>query len=314
MRILISGLVNIETTLKIHQFPINYYPIDYPFYGIHSEVAGVACNLARAFQTLGDEVKLLSYIGNDDEGARILKTLGEYNIGKEHVLCELKETPVSVILYDENGKRQIYCDLKDIQEKNMDFPDMDTYIKNCDMVIACNTNFNRNLIKKAKKLEKIVATDVHVLNNTEDSYNSDFMEYADILFLSDEQLPCNPGLFLEKLKDRYPCSLFVIGMGDKGSMLYDRLERKKYYLPPACPDRIVNTVGAGDALFSSFLHYYGKGMIPIEALKRAQIFAAIKIGYNGASVGFSTEKELSSAYKSSKIIVQEVTGKVNFND
>lgn len=28
----------------------------------------------------------------------------------------LKETPVSAILYDAQGKRQIYCDLKDIQE------------------------------------------------------------------------------------------------------------------------------------------------------------------------------------------------------
>lgn len=298
MKVIISGLINIETTLNIHQFPINYYPIDYSFFGIHSEVAGVAYNLAKAFQTLGDNVKLLSYIGNDEEGDRILKKLRENEIENEHILCELRETPVSVILYDENGKRQIYCDLKDIQEKNMEFSDMNKYIEKCDIVIACNTNFNRTFIKRAKQLGKKIATDVHVLSNIEDSYNRDFMQYADILFFSDEQLPCNPKQFLDEMKDKYPCELFVVGMGEKGAMLYEHSKRKKYYLTPAKTETIVNTIGAGDALFSCFLHYYGKGETPVEALKKAQIFAAMKIEHNGASVGFSTEEQLEEVYKS----------------
>ena len=32
MRVIVSGLINIETTLKVRNFPINYYPIDYPFF------------------------------------------------------------------------------------------------------------------------------------------------------------------------------------------------------------------------------------------------------------------------------------------
>lgn len=31
MHILISGLVNVETSVKVRRFPIDYYPIDYPF-------------------------------------------------------------------------------------------------------------------------------------------------------------------------------------------------------------------------------------------------------------------------------------------
>ena len=55
---------------------------------------------------------------------------------------------------------------------------------------------------------------------------------------------------------------------------------------------VVNTVGAGDALFSAFLHFYSKGMKPIDALWRAEIFAALKIRENGASKGFVTENEI----------------------
>ena len=55
---------------------------------------------------------------------------------------------------------------------------------------------------------------------------------------------------------------------------------------------VVNTVGAGDALFSAFVHFYAKGIHPVECLKRAQIFASAKIRVSGASRGFVTEAEI----------------------
>ena len=55
---------------------------------------------------------------------------------------------------------------------------------------------------------------------------------------------------------------------------------------------VINTIGAGDALFSAFLHYYAKGMNPAECLKRAQVFAAAKIRVSGASRGFVAEQEV----------------------
>ena len=62
-------------------------------------------------------------------------------------------------------------------------------------------------------------------------------------------------------------------------------------------NEIVNTVGAGDALFSAFIHFYAKGMEASECLKRAQIFASLKIAYNGASLGFASEEEIEGWYK-----------------
>ena len=48
MRILVSGLLNIETTVAVRGFPINYYPIDYTFFGVQSNAAGVGYNIAKA--------------------------------------------------------------------------------------------------------------------------------------------------------------------------------------------------------------------------------------------------------------------------
>jgi len=44
--ILVSGLINIETTLRVDGFPIAYNPVNYPFFGVNSSVSGVGYNIA----------------------------------------------------------------------------------------------------------------------------------------------------------------------------------------------------------------------------------------------------------------------------
>ena len=48
MKLFVSGLLNVETTVAVRGFPISYYPIDYPFFGIQSHVSGVGYNIAKA--------------------------------------------------------------------------------------------------------------------------------------------------------------------------------------------------------------------------------------------------------------------------
>lgn len=59
---------------------------------------------------------------------------------------------------------------------------------------------------------------------------------------------------------------------------------------------MVNTVGAGDALFSGFLHYFAAGVSPREALCRAQLFAARKIMTSGAAQGFDGPEEMEALW------------------
>lgn len=301
---MVSGLINMETTLKVKQFPIEYFPIDYPFFGIKSEVSGVAYNVAKALMTLDNEIQLTSFLGEDEEGKRILSKLDHDKIGKQYIYQQLQETPVTVALYDEEGRRQIYCDLKDIQEKQMDFASLALEVQDSDMVVLCNANFNRPLLKEVKKAGKLIATDVHVISDIADEYNREFMEYADILFLSDEQLPCSPEQFMVKLKERYEAQIIVMGLGKEGAMLYERQEDKIYRLKAVPIGEVVNTLGAGDALFSSFINYYMKGYAPLEALIRAEIFAALKIRHNGAANGFSDQETVEKYYRESNVAVK----------
>lgn len=288
MNILVSGLLNTETTTAVRGFPIEYYPIDYAFFGVNTAVSGVAFNIAKALITLGNNVRLTSMTGNDFAAAYIGDSLQELGISTEYVHHKLQQTPSSVVLYDPQGKRQIYCDLKDIQETAYDFDA--SVLEGIDLVAACNINFNRPLLSLAKQAGKIIATDVHVLSDIHDRYNREFMEYADILFLSDEIVGENYRDFLMQLADTYPCGIIVMGRGAQGAAMYLRETGRIMEMPAASVGQAVNTVGAGDALFSAFLHFYAKGCTPWDALQRAQVFAAHKILVNGASQGFVTEQ------------------------
>lgn len=289
-RILVSGLVNTETTVKIRKFPVEYYPVDYPFFGVNTGVAGVAYNLSKALRALGDKVRLISMTGSDFGGEYVRKEIEAAGIEAASMKQELRQTPNSVILYDGEGKRQIYCDLKDIQDMDFDFH-KEMY-QDCDVIIACNINFNRSLLRKAKADGKLIATDVHVLSNIEDAYNMDFMQYADILFLSDEAIGEKAEEFLMEIEKRYENDIIVLGQGSKGALMYVKKEGRFYDLPAAKTGRVVNTVGAGDALFSGFIHYFAKGVPAAEALKKAEIFASYKIGFDGAANGFADEQKI----------------------
>ena len=298
--IVVSGLVNVETTLNIGQFPVEYTPIEYKFFGLKSNVAGVAYNVAKALVTLENNVELLSMLGKDGESKVVLEGIKNANIQDKFILPKLNETPTSLILFDTEGKRKIYCDLKDIQETDYPMDNAKEAIEAADLVVACNCNFNRPLLKMAKEMGKTIATDVHVLSDLNDDYNRDFMQYADIVFMSDEIIVSdnkNPWDFLKQMYVMYMPKVIVLGRGSKGALMYIGEKDEFVELPAVKTNEIVNTVGAGDALFSAFVHFYAKGMDVTECIKRAQIFASLKIAYNGASLGFASEEEIEGWYK-----------------
>ncbi|MGM9626627.1 MAG: carbohydrate kinase family protein [Faecousia sp.] len=300
--VLVSGLVNTETTVRVRKFPIDYYPIDYPFFGVNTAASGVAYNIALALGTLGDRVTLASMTGTDFPAAYIKQELEAVGLSTVHLKPNLGQTPSSVVLYDGEGKRQVYCDLKDIQETAYGFDGQ--ICGDADLVVACNINFNRPLLHLAKAAGKPIATDVHVLSRIDDDFNREFMQCADILFLSDEGIGWDYRGFLVELARTYGNRILVLGRGDKGAALYLPEEHRIYELPAVQVGQVVNTVGAGDALFSAFIHHFAEGCAPVEALLRAELFASAKIRVSGAAKGFVTAGELETLHRQHASTIQ----------
>lgn len=289
--ILVSGLINLETTVRVDGFPIEYFPVRYPFFGVHSSVSGVGLNIAKALTRLGHQVRLLSLIAPDAAGRLVREELAAAAIDHRYVLDQTAATAQSAILYDGTGRRQIHTDLKDIQEQRYPEVLFEQAAGNCQLAILCNINFSRPLLGLARRRGLLIASDVHTIADLADPYNADFMAAADILFMSDERLPCAPEDWARAVQDRYGNSIVVIGLGHAGALLAVK-GQDPIRVPAVATRPVVNTIGAGDALFSCFLHAYTAGCDPEAALRQAVVFASYKIGATGAADGFLSADEL----------------------
>ncbi len=283
--ILISGLVNIETTVRVDGFPIPYFPVRYPFFGVRSTVSGVGVNISTALSTLGNPVRLLSLVGDDAPGRLAREALRGRGLDDRYVLAQAAETAQSAILYDGDGRRQIHVDLKDIQEQVYPTALFDEAAEGCRLAVLCNINFSRPLLALARGRGMVIASDVHAIAELDDPYNADFMRAADILFMSHERLPAPPEEWAGDVLARYGNRIVVMGLGADGALL--AVKGDAPLRTPAVVTRpVVNTIGAGDALFSAFLHVYTQTNDPYLAIRKAVVFASYKIGAAGAAEGF----------------------------
>jgi ribokinase len=121
------------------------------------------------------------------------------------------------------------------------------------------------------------------------------MAAAEILFMSDELLPMPAVDWASGVMRHYNPRILVIGMGASGALLCTR-GGKAQHVPAETSRPVVNTIGAGDALFSAFLHCYLASGDAHLALEKAVLFASHKIGAISAADGFLDARELEALY------------------
>lgn len=296
-RIFIMGLTNIETTCPVNNFPIKYSPINFMYFGLSTTVSGVGYNLTKALKTLGNEVELCTIVGEDGNGKIINNEIKELGIETDGIIECMKESFSSVILYDTKGKRKVFCDLKNAQEQIFPYDIAVKKLKESSVAILCNTNLSRPYLKLAKELNISIVTDVHVIDKIDDDYHEEFLEYADIVFMSHEKINETPEDFVTKLSKKFNNKIIIVGLGKDGALLYVREDNFLGRFPAITVDTVVNTIGAGDSLLAAFVHFYEKTYNPYEALKKAIIFAGNKIRFNGGASGFISETEILMQYK-----------------
>ena len=295
-RFLVAGLINIETTLQIEGFPLQYNPVNFPFFGVNSSVSGVGYNLAKALTVLGNEIQFLSIVGDDPAGRLARTSLKHDHILAKGVLTAMPLTSQSVILYDREGRREIHTDLKDIQDRTYPLDTFHSALEASDVALICNINFARPFLQQAVAAGKPIATDVHTISSLDDAYNRDYMAAASVLFMSDERLPAPPEDFARQVIERYNTEVVVIGMGSRGAVLAVRDIGTAERIPTVHTRKVVNTIGAGDALFSAFCHSYFINHDPQVAIRKAMVFSSYKIGARSAADGFLDTASLEALY------------------
>lgn len=288
--IVVVGPVELQETVKVNSKNMLIQENDFSFWGIDSYVGGHGFNITKVMGKLGRTVDFISLIGKDIIGDVIFSELIKCNISTKLVDRSLEKSSQTIIAYDK-GFRKFFIDLKDVQQTNLSVDYVQT-VSESDIVIASNINYARPVIEKAKELGKTIAVDIHDQNDVEDEYNKFFMENADILFMSNEKIVNGEKDFLKQLIQLYDAKIIVIGMGNKGALMYDKKERVIYHYMSQNVTNVNCIFGTGDAFFASFMHFYCKNASAGLALDLAMTFAENGIQYKGPGTGLLTEDEL----------------------
>lgn len=148
-----------------------------------------------------------------------------------------------------------------------------------------------------KKYNKPLALHIRSLREEKIAHKEDFLAASDILYISDDDLDEDPYECINVCREKYDPEIIIVGIGEKGVILYTRADGSVIEYKPVATYEVVNTIGAGNAMFAAFLHYYVKTGDARDAIKNALLFVSYKINFVGTSNGFMTEEQIAQWHR-----------------
>lgn len=291
-KFLVAGVTQIETIVRVDKIPVSYAPLTSVQDSIYTAMGGDAYNESLALKWLGDDVTFMSIVGRNQDFGLINPPDRRITLSTDYIIPQMQETPTEVVLYDKQRKQQIFEDIKDLRENAYDMNVVTPIAGACDMMVLANANFCRPFAKTAAELGKPIAVNIRSYNPEKEKYNTDFLEPAKVLYFSDDTLTEDPYDFIDRMASTYGTEVIILGQGSEGLILFDKTKDIKAHYKTVKTNEVVNTIGAGNALFACFLHFYMETGDSVNAIKNALLFASYKIGYMGTSNGFMTVDQL----------------------
>lgn len=259
------------------------------------ELAGTAGYVLQAAIGLGLEPRVVSTIGDDAFGRMLLADLERLDCGTAGVeVVADAETSLGIIFVGADGSRGILTTLGAHEVMEPAVADRhDAWIAPCGEVLLCGAyllpRFGPDaLVPYAARLRRrgqIVAFDP--------SWDPAGWPAATrsgtmrLLAEVDVYLPNEPELLALTGRDDLDSAIGAVA-GTAGEVVVKRGERGAVYARgderieiPAFPVRAVNTIGAGDAFDTAYLHARRHGLGPVERLRFANAAAALVVGQVG---------------------------------
>ncbi|MGH3246163.1 MAG: carbohydrate kinase family protein [Trebonia sp.] len=298
-RIVVVGVASLYLAAGVGEFPLEHTPGAMPDW-MRAGVAGSAAHVAKVLAGLGDEVRLCTLAGTDPAGLAVRADLWASGLSGEGVV-DSGATSLGVALVAPDGSRLGLPYTAMVNAVGYPVETFRRLAVGADLAVLTRARFARPLIRCAEQLSVRIAVDVHLISDVNDTHSRPWMEAADIVFCSHERLPCPPEEWVARVFARYPgCQVVGIGRGADGAIL--GLRDGTLVSAAAVASRgVVNTSGAGDTLFASFLHGWLATGNPVGALQSAVLHSGWRIGDPMPGAGSLTEAELARLSQANQV-------------
>lgn len=318
-----ADIVSVSTKNAKTEFMAYPYGAKMEIDSFRTAVGGGGLNAAANLANLGYKTSAIFKIGEDFQGKTIMHRVKNAGVDTDNVIVSKDESSgFSIILLSFEGNRTV---LAHRGTNGTVKPEEINYeaVKNSkwlyiaplngksgailDKLAAYAEENNTNVIinpgssslkKGLKYFEKILATaEVVVMNKEEASLVTKIEVRPDTKTESFSSEVIHPDIkaMLDKLKST-DAKVVIITDGKNGVYAYDG---KTYYRCPEFPAKVVSTLGAGDALSSTFaaaLEYTGWDIE--KSLMIASVNAASVVSNFGAQEGFLTFAQIEEKLKS----------------
>ncbi len=291
-KVVVAGVTSLYVPVGVGEFPITYRPTDRPRW-MRAGAAGAGLHIARVLKVLGDDTRLCTVVGRDAAGAAIRRDLSRYGLAGPGTI-DTAESSLGVVVVAPDGRRMGLPYLSPTERTDYPYDVLAAEAQGADLLVLTNAKFVRPLVEPARRLGVPIAVDVHLIADLEGEYNLPWLAAARIVFCSHERLPCSPYAWPARVFGRFPrCQVAGVGMGERGALVGLR-DGRLVEVRPVVPGDVVNTSGAGDALFATFLHGWLRTGDAAHALQLGVVHAGWKIGHRLPASAALTAPELAA--------------------
>lgn len=262
---------------------------------------GDALNEAIVLSRLGKKAELISKVGNDEAGSRVLNFLKDAGLSVNKIIVEDGiDTSVNIVLIDEYGERHFLTNPAGSQRKLAE-ADIYPYLDSVRDIVSFASMFVSPLLdiptaarifKKIKeKPDRILVMDLTKAKKGERLADmTKLLPYVDFALPNEDEISLLTGISdpyaNAELLIESGVSCAVIKRGSKGCLI--RTREEMYQIPAYPVINCVDTTGAGDSFAAGFLWALSEGMPLMECGCFACAVASCTVECIGAATGIAS--------------------------
>ena len=251
---------------------------------------------SRGYAQLGRRTAFLGYVGDDFSGRFIREELVRDGIDTTALFIDPAGTGRSINFMNQDGRRKNFYDGKGHMHLQPDLGICRALLSRSRLAHFHIPNWARLLLPIARELGVTIACDIQDVVCVDDAYRREFVEHADILFLSAVNQPDTAVLIAAFLEIK-PDQIVIVGLGSEGCALGTR-EGIRFFPAVEMAKPVVDTNGAGDGLAVGFLcSYVLDGYNLVDSILRGQITARYTCTLKASTSDLITRQRLERCFR-----------------
>lgn len=289
----------------VHHPVVCYGETLWDFLPAGKEPGGAPMNVAFHLNKLGKNPAMISRIGNDELGQKLIEVLHERSLETNYIQTDTTLPTSTVVATVKDNHEMVYEIVQNVAWDNIEYEDnLAELVSNADYLVfgslAARSLPSRNTLFRLIELAKTKVLDI---NLRPPYYSPEIVEsllkVADIVKLNQAELELISGWYttlqtdeerIQILQDKFNLKTIIVTKGGDGALL--KID-DKIYSHPGFKVTVTDTVGSGDSFLAAIISQLIDGTPHNEILIFANKLGAFITTQKGACPNYKMEQVVS---------------------